>query len=165
MPSYVAVDEALIHASPEVVFRALLDECNGASDWWAPSVRVTPVSDPPFDHVGAEARSAVRDRGITVRFLWRIIAIEPDSLIRIEYAEGDITGIGTLTLTPAEGGTLLRYDWAARTNTWRAALLAPVLGMAARHSAVMRRGFAGLDAYVIAQATATQPESSERSRG
>lgn len=147
MKTYSAVDEAIIHAAPSVVFRALLDECAGVTHWWAPHVRVTPVSDPPFDHVGATARSAVRD-GVTAHFLWRIAAIEPDRLIRIEYAEGDLVGEGTLTMEPVAEGTLLRYDWHTQTNSWRAHILAPILDMGKRHSAVMERGFEGLDAYL-----------------
>jgi len=145
---FVAVDEAVIHAAPDVVFRALLDECNGVTDWWAPHVRVTPVSEPPFDYVGAEARSVVRAGRVSARFLWRIVAIEPDRLIEIEYAEGDVAGTGILTLSPTEGGTLLRYDWAARPNSWRASIVSAFVDVSERHSAVMRLGFAGLDEYV-----------------
>lgn len=147
MKTYSAVDEAIIHAKPPVVFAALLDECNGVSGWWRPHVRVTPVSDPPFDHVGATARSAVKS-GVTVHFLWRILDIEPDKLIRIEYAEGDLVGVGTLTLEPVPEGTLLRYDWHTRPSSLAARILAPLLGMGRRHSELMRLGFAGLDAYV-----------------
>ena len=147
MKKYSAVDEAVIHASPSVVFRALLDECAGVTHWWAPHVRVTPLSDPPFDHVGATARSAVHS-GVTVHFLWRILAIEPDKLIQIEYAEGDLVGVGTLTLEPVPAGTLLRYDWHTQTNSWAAHILAPILDMGKRHSHLMVLGFEGLDAYV-----------------
>lgn len=146
--NFVAIDEAIIHATPDVVFRALIDECNGTTDWWAPHVRVTPVSPPPFDHVGAEARSVVRAGRVTVRFLWRIAAIEPDRLIRIDYAEGDVVGTGILTLTPSGDDTLLRYDWTARANSWRATIFSAIVNVSERHSAVMRLGFAGLDEYV-----------------
>lgn len=132
------------------MFRALLDECNGRTRWWVPHVRITPVTDPPFDHVGAEARSVVRSMGVDARFLWRISAIEADRLIRIEYAEGDIVGTGTLTVEPADGGTLLRYEWAARAKSLRAAILAPILRLDRRHSSVMRHGFAALDEYLSA---------------
>lgn len=150
MKTYSAVDQVIVHASPPVVFRALLDECAGATHWWAPHVRITPVSDPPFDHVGATARSAVHS-GVTVHFLWRIGAIEPDKLIRIEYAEGDLVGVGTLTMEAVPEGTLLRYDWETQTNSWLAHILAPVLGMGKRHSHLMLLGFEGLEAYLAEQ--------------
>lgn len=147
MQTYSAVDEAVIHASPPVVFAALLDECAGRSHWWAPHVRITPVGDPPFDHVGATARSIVRC-GATARFLWRISAIEPDRLITIEYAEGDLVGVGSLILEPTPEGTLLRYDWNVQPSSWKARVLAPILRMDRRHSDVMDRGFEGLEEYV-----------------
>lgn len=147
MKRYSATDEAVIHARPPEVFRALLDEFSGVTHWWAPHVRITPVSDPPFDHVGATARSAVHS-GVTVYFLWRIAASEPDRLIRIEYVEGDLVGVATLTLEPTHGGTLLSYEWDTRPVSWRARLLAPILNMGKRHSEVMRRGPEGLEAYL-----------------
>jgi hypothetical protein len=150
MPTYSAVDEAVVHASPSVVFAALLDECAGRSHWWAPHVRITPVGDPPFDHVGATARSAVRN-GVTARFLWRLAAIEPDRLIRIEYAEGDLVGVANLTVEPVPEGTLLRYDWNVRPSSLRARILAPLLGMGKRHSDLMMRGVEGLERYLASK--------------
>lgn len=148
MQTYSAVDEAVIHASVPVVFAALLDECAGRSHWWAPHVCITPVSDPPFDHVGATARSVVRSAGVAARFLWRIVAIEPNRLITIEYAEGDLVGAGSLILEPTPEGTRLRYDWQVRPTSLRARILAPILGMDRQHSKLMDRGFEGLEAYV-----------------
>jgi len=32
------VDEAIIDANPSAVFKALIDECNGRTHWWMPSL-------------------------------------------------------------------------------------------------------------------------------
>jgi len=41
-------------------------------------------------------------------------------------ATGELEGVGRWTLTPDDGGTLVRYDWDVRTTRWWMNLAAPV---------------------------------------
>jgi uncharacterized protein YndB with AHSA1/START domain len=147
VPRYSAVDEAIITACPRVVFRALIDECSGATSWWAPWVRVTSADGARFDRVGATARSEVHNL-VTARFTWRIAELRENELIAIDYLDGDLVGHGDLTLEPLGEYTQLRYAWDVRTNGLKANLLGPLLRMDRRHSQVVVAGFEGLNAYL-----------------
>ena len=60
MPKYDVTDEAIINASPKVVYQALIDEMDGKTDWWHP-YHITTVRDgASFGQVGAVHDNAVR---------------------------------------------------------------------------------------------------------
>jgi hypothetical protein len=153
VPSYSAVDQATILARPPAVFRALIDECSGLTHWWAPWVVVSSADGERFDHVGATATSAVHNI-VTARFTWRIADLRENELIAIEYLDGDLVGMGVLTLEPLGDDTQLRYEWEVRTKGLKAGLLGPLLRMDKRHSQVVEAGFVGLNAFLADKAAA-----------
>jgi hypothetical protein len=65
--------------------------------------------------------------------------IEPPTTLEA-VATGELEGVGRWTLTPADGGTLVRYDWDVRTTRWWMNLAAPVARPAFtwNHDALMR---------------------------
>jgi len=63
-------------------------------------------------------------------------------------ATGELAGTGRWTLTSADGGTLVRYDWDVRTTRRWMNLLAPAARPVFRwnHDELMREGGEGLAA-------------------
>ena len=61
-------------------------------------------------------------------------------------ATGELDGVGRWTLTPEDGGTLVRYDWDVRTTRWWMNLAAPLARPAFvwNHDALMREAAEGL---------------------
>ena len=52
MPKVDVVDEAIIDAEPYTVFKALLDEIEGARSWWMPHWEAKPRGNVPFSQPG-----------------------------------------------------------------------------------------------------------------
>ena len=46
------VDEAMINASPDTVFNAVLDECAGVTHWWMPLYEIKSRADTPVRRTG-----------------------------------------------------------------------------------------------------------------
>ncbi len=141
MPSYEAIDQALIHATPERVFRALVDEYSGVTHWWTP-VEAKPIGEIPFGQVGAVSRVTVRNHG-TARFTWKTTEIVENRLFRFEYLDGDLSGFGDLRLEPEGDATRISYLWKVKTRG-RAHILGPLLNIRKRHSEVIQEGFRAL---------------------
>ena len=55
----------------------------------------------------------------------RATRVQPPTRLEAE-ATGELEGTGRWTFTPANGGTLVRYNWDIRTTRWWMNLLAPV---------------------------------------
>jgi hypothetical protein len=71
--------------------------------------------------------------------------VQPPSRLEAR-ATGELDGTGRWTLTSADGGTLVRYDWDVRTTRRWMNLLAPAARPVFRwnHDELMREGGAGL---------------------
>jgi hypothetical protein len=71
--------------------------------------------------------------------------IQPPTTLEA-VATGELEGVGRWTLTPDDGGTLVRYDWDVRTTKWWMNLAAPVARpvFAWNHDALMREAAEGL---------------------
>ena len=138
MPSYDLTDAAVIDATPEHIFRALLDEYSGVTHWWT-QVESKPVGDIPFGQVGAACTVTVRNRG-TAHFTWKTVEIIENRFIRFEYVDGDLVGYGDLTLDSVGDTTRIEYHWRITTRG-KANILGPLLNIKKRHSQVIQAGF------------------------
>jgi hypothetical protein len=74
---------------------------------------------------------------------------------------GELDGVGRWTLTPVDGGTLVRYDWDVRTTRWWMNLAAPVARPAFvwNHDAVMREATESLARRLDAELELLSSES------
>ncbi|MGO9292584.1 MAG: SRPBCC family protein [Streptosporangiaceae bacterium] len=111
-------------------------------DWWKYVVGVDELEPGAADGVGRRARLLFRTRlPYTLGFDFCLTRVEPPSKLDAE-ATGELEGTGRWTLTPARGGTLVRYDWDIRTTRWWMNLLAPVARPAFKwnHDELMREG-------------------------
>ena len=73
----------------------------------------------------------------------------------------ELEGVGRWTLTPVDGGTLVRYDWDVRTTKWWINLAAPVARPALvwNHDALMREAAEGLARRLDAELELMSSES------
>ncbi len=141
MPSYDVLDTALVNASPERVFRALVDEYAGVTHWWT-QVESVQVGEIPFGQPGAICTVTVRNHG-TARFSWRTAEILENHSIRFEYLKGGLVGYGDLTLEPEGDRTRIGYHWRVKTRG-TASIVGPLLNLERRHSEVIQAGFRAL---------------------
>src|SRR5215831_15887037 len=89
-------------------------------------VRVDELEPGAADGVGKHVHVLFRTRlPYTLGFDVRLTRVQPPSELESE-AIGELEGTGRWTLTSADGGTLVRYNWDVRTTRWWMNLLAPV---------------------------------------
>jgi hypothetical protein len=98
------------------------------------------------DGVGKRLRLLFRTRlPYTLGFEVQVTRVQPPSRLEAR-ATGELDGTGRWTLTSADGGTLIRYDWDVRTTRRWMNLLAPAARPVFRwnHDELMRAGGEGL---------------------
>jgi uncharacterized protein YndB with AHSA1/START domain/mannose-6-phosphate isomerase-like protein (cupin superfamily) len=151
--AYVFVDEWDVAAPAEAVFDAVSD-ARSYPEWWTP-VYIDVESDGPAA-VGKESRQHFKGRlPYHLHTRSTITRLEPPRLIQADVV-GDLAGRGTWTLTPADGGTHVRFDWEVHADRKLLKLLTPVLRPLFRwnHDWAIERAKAGLEPY--AQRTAAR---------
>ena len=139
------VTEWMLDAPQEAVWRALSAPEQWPS-WWRAVARVETLAPGDADGIGALRRLTWRTAlPYSLTFDMRTTRVEPKTLIE-GRAEGELTGLGRWTLTPAGERTHVRYEWIVEvTKPWMrlaAPLLRPVFAW--NHGVVMEWGREGL---------------------
>ena len=114
--------------------------------WWKYVVGVDELAPGAADGVGKRLRLLFRTRlPYTLGFDIRVTSVQPPSELEAE-ATGELEGTGRWTLTSANGGTLVRYNWDIRTTRRWMNLLAPVARpvFSWNHDELMLEGGQGL---------------------
>jgi hypothetical protein len=94
--------------------------------WWKYVVAVDELEPGAADGVGKRQRWLFRTRmPYTLAFESRLTSVQAPSMLEAQ-ATGELQGTGRWTLSSADGGTLVRYDWDVRTTRLWMNLLAPV---------------------------------------
>ncbi|MGB8384213.1 MAG: hypothetical protein WCG47_23730 [Dermatophilaceae bacterium] len=126
MRTIALVDTSIVDASRDRVFSAMEELTRGRAQWWLPRIEVRPVAITGDDLTGSVFELLARKpRGPITRM--RVVeALRPERL-RYEYLSGVMVGSGEMTLTAADGKTVLRYDtrWKPK-NRLQGWLLQPV---------------------------------------
>ncbi len=110
--------------------------------WWNHVVGVDELEPGAADGVGKHLRLLFRTRlPYTLGFDVRVTRVQPPSELEAK-ATGELEGTGRWTLTSADGGTLVRYNWDIRTTRRWMNLLAPVARpvFSWNHDKLMREG-------------------------
>jgi len=132
-------------APREAVWEALMAPEQWPS-WWRAVAAVEPLAAGDANGVGAVRRMTWRTAlPYTLTFDMRMTRIEPMTLIE-GRAEGELTGLGSWSLSGNGAPTQVRYEWIVDvTKPWQR-LLAPVLRpvFTWNHNVVMGWGEAGL---------------------
>jgi uncharacterized protein YndB with AHSA1/START domain len=159
MNSYDLIDEAVIGASPDLVWEALVAELRGAARWWVPYNTFEPGTVPP-DQVGGEVQVTVHTRGVDrrglkLRFTARTRSVHPGRQLVADYVAGVFRGSCEYALDPLDGGqcTRLSMHFRARPHGWLRHL-ARVADISREHSKATQSAFAHLDALLGAARSA-----------
>jgi hypothetical protein len=110
--------------------------------WWKYVIGVTELEPGAVDGTGRRLHLLFRTRlPYTLGFDVCLTRVQPPSALVAE-ATGELDGTGRWALSPADGGTLVRYNWDIRTTSWWMNLLAPVARPAFswNHDELMREG-------------------------
>ena len=110
--------------------------------WWKYVVGMEELDPGAADGVGRRMRLLFRTRlPYTLGFEATATRVAPPSVLEAE-ATGELEGTGRWTLTSANGGTLVRYNWDIRTTKPWMNLLAPVARPVFNwnHDELMREG-------------------------
>jgi uncharacterized protein YndB with AHSA1/START domain len=110
--------------------------------WWKYVAGVDELEPGAADGTGRRLRLLFRTRlPYTLGFEVRLTRVQPPSRLEAE-STGELEGTGRWTLSSADGGTLVRYNWDIRTTKWWLNLLAPVARPAFswNHDQLMRAG-------------------------
>lgn len=141
---YVFVDEWDVAAPAEAVFDLLADARTYPS-WWRPVYLEVVSNGPP--ELGRESRQHFKGRlPYHLRTRSTITVFEPPRLLGADVV-GDLRGRGLWTLTPAAGGTHVRFDWQAFADKPLLRVLTPVLRPLLRwnHAWAIARAQEGLE--------------------
>ena len=149
----MVVDEAIMNADPSAVLEAVIDECNGRTHWWMPSLDAIPRGGESNGEEGSVIDITVHHLGTPKPGVRLAKLVEGKALTR-EVFEGDSLGVGEWTFEPIEPGKtkiVSRWDVVPKRLLYRL-FLASMLGRV--HSGVMRAGFEGMNRY-LTQRTVT----------
>lgn len=163
MARFEALDEADIAASPAEVIAALDDEAAGRSSWWLPWLRLSQRGTRAYSEVGGEAGIAVNGKGRldrrwgTAHFECRVVAVDPERRIAVEYVGGDFRGTGEWRFDKVdETHTHVAFRWSVNPAGLMR-LWSRLVNLSDSHSRVMWEGFAGLENYVAARRVRGKP--------
>ena len=141
-------DEALVDASPEVVFRAIVDEHDAKTDWWAPHYTMVLLEGTSYANVGTLLNNTVRVHGkMPIRFVTKTVEVDRDRAIRVEYVDGAFRGEALWRFEDVGGKTKLSLRWQT-TPAGLLRFLAPLLPVEKSHSDAMKVGFENLRAFL-----------------
>jgi hypothetical protein len=143
MPKYDVTDETVLDSSPMEVYKAILNEYAGVTNWWMPILEFKLRGDTPIDYEGA--MGDMISKGAKCSF--KVTKIEEAKSIEMDIL-GDLVGTGTWTFEPADGKTKVKYRSNVRTNKALFSLVSPFVNFGKTHSDNMQKGFKALNNYL-----------------
>ena len=141
MAKYDITNEAIIDASPDVVYNAMID---GSIIKWLPlsAKRRTGSS---YDEVGALTDITFHDRPI--KYTEETVEAKKNEMIRIKYVKGAFRGEGLWNFEEIDGKTKLSFKWRVRHSEVFLHIIAPFVPVEKRHADVMKVVFDGFNKY------------------
>jgi uncharacterized protein YndB with AHSA1/START domain len=173
MAEYHFVSTWQVQAPVERVWEEIRD-AERWPDWWKDVAGVQELEPGAADGTGKRMRLLFRTRlPYTLGFDVRLTCVQPPSALEAQAkleaeSSGELEGTGCWTLTPADGGTLVRYTWDVRTTRRWMNLLAPVARPAFQwnHDQLMRECAAGMARHLgVEQALPGTPPRPRRPAG
>lgn len=148
MPRIDSVDEDIIDSPPMAVYKALLDEVSGITNWWMPSMAFKLKGDIPIDHVGAVYEATINPTSrMNAKFFAKMTKLVEGKLIE-EEVSGSFVGTASWTFEPINGKTRAKHRFNARTNGILYSIFSPFVNYRKNHSDIMKKGFKALNSYL-----------------
>ena len=148
MAEYDVFDEAIINAKPSVVYKALLTEYSGETNWWRPCFKAKPRKAGAVDKPGALIDITLHGGRTLKKITAKTEQVKKNEILRFQYVEGDFRGEGTWKLEGIDGETKLSFRWRCRLSKLILRIMAPFVNIPKRHSEVMKLGFEGLNKHI-----------------
>ena len=91
MAKYDVTDEAIINASTDVVYNALIDEIDSKTSWWMPHLSSKLLEGDSCGKVGALLEMTVHGKR-PVKLTAKVVEVKNNEMIRVNYVEGALRG-------------------------------------------------------------------------
>ena len=148
MPRIDSVDEIIIDSPPIVVYKALLDEVSGVTNWWMPHMAFKLKGDIPINHEGAVYEAIINPTSrMNAKFSAKITKLVEGKLIE-EEVSGSFVGTASWTFEPIDRKTRAQHRFNARTNGILYSIFSPFVDYRKNHSDIMQKGFKALNNYL-----------------
>jgi len=141
------IDETIIDSPPEVVYKAVLDEYAGVTNWWMPILEFKLRGDIPIDREGAISDITMRTKGVTSKVSVKVRKIVEAKSIEMDF-DGHFVGSEEWIFEPIDGKTKVQLRWHGRTNRLLFTIFSPFTNVAKGHSEVIQKGFKALNNYL-----------------
>ncbi|MFA5386030.1 MAG: SRPBCC family protein, partial [Eubacteriales bacterium] len=136
-PKYDVTDEAIINASPDVVYKAMVDEYNGKTSWWNPYLS-SKLREEDYSGKGGTLCDVTVPGIMTVKFTTKTVEVKENEMIRMHYIDGAFRGEGLWKLEALNGKTKISFRWRVCPVWWSLRIFGPVLPVEKNHSKVMQ---------------------------
>ena len=125
MPRIDAMNEAIIVGQPMEVYKALLNEVSGITNWWMPYMAFKLKGDIPIDHEGAVYEATISPTSrMNAKFSAKLKKIVEGKLIEEEIA-GCFIGTASWKFEPTNGKTKTVSQLNVRTKGLIYSIFAP----------------------------------------
>jgi len=149
MARYDVTDEAIINASPDVVYNAVIAEMDGETNWWMPHRSAKLRERDSYGKVGALVDNIVTVHGkLPIKFTTKTVEVKNDEMVRVAYVEGALREEGLLKFESLEGKTRLSFRWQTSPSGLLLRILAPLLPFEKSHSDETKAGFNNLSNFL-----------------
>ena len=144
---YDVTEEAIIHASPEVVYNAIIDIYDGKTSWWLPDFSSTLNEGETSDNIGALYEVTIHAL-YPITFMTKTMETKKNEMLIVEYVDGAFIGQGVWKFENVEGNTKISLRWRTNPGSLFMRMVAPFYPVAKNHSSVMQAGFRKLDQFL-----------------
>ena len=149
MAKYDVTDEAIINASPAVVYQAIIDEMDGKTSWWMPHRSSKLREGDSYSNVGSLLDTTVNVHGkLPIKFTTKTVEVKKNEVIRVNYVEGTFNGEGFWKFDHFKDKTKLSYRWRTSPSALFMRIFAPFLPVAKSHSDSIKIGFKNLNEFL-----------------
>lgn len=147
MVKYDITDEAVINASPEVVFKAVSDEVCGKTSWWMPHISLKLREGSMCGSIGALIDVTVHGKR-PIKFTSKTVEVKMNEMIKGIYVEGAFRGENLWKFKDLGGKTKVSVRWRTKPSGLLLRILAPFLPIGKTHSEKMQSGFDNLNKFL-----------------
>jgi len=145
--TYDVTEEAIIHASPEAVYKAIIDIYDGKAGWWLPDFSSRICHGATSGNEGAVYEVTIHAL-YPIRFMTKTVGTKKNEMISVDYVDGAFIGHGVWTFENIDGNTKISLRWRTNPGSLFMRMVAPFYPVAKNHSIVMQSGFRKLDQFL-----------------
>jgi ribosome-associated toxin RatA of RatAB toxin-antitoxin module len=144
---YDVTDEAIIDASPKIVYNAIIEVYDGKTDWWKPYLSSKIIKGNSSCEIGSIFKVTVH--GISpITFVTKTAEFRKNEMIRVNYIGGAFSGEGLWRFEKLGSKTRVVFRWQTNPASLLLRIVAPLYPVAKSHSSVMKKGFKSLGEYL-----------------